>query len=452
MTSLLDLAQKIEKSDVIKGVLPNGADGLKKLRDIEQAVSGAAGMGAQGMQAMLKQATSALGSIQGVMSQFKSLLSQKSSNVPTVPTGSFGTSHEVATSSAQSAILLLVEELNTMTYVKDICELIETSTAPISAFDDHEEFIRRMDNITDILQTLEALDLSHLGVDQIQMLFTRLNLLLVTFNHLPFNYFTTYTTSDIMNAYPRIITSLNFQGIDKGLINLSATTLINTIRDIEVHGAHRYGQYCKGQLSHAADILVEMLNRVWQLNDTEKCIKQAVDAYYPTLHGMLIDKTLTLDKLTALLQKLIDAISSCSASKVLGSPGGSSSSIPQIGSMIDKTMTDYIKKAITDAGKIQEALKKFTKKQAIVEEKRKALEKTVEGGDKTESPAAPKEEEKPEESKPAGSQPGGESTDSKATQPGADTTPADAGGAVGPKRIIIPTEGLPDGDRVKESW
>ena len=389
MGKLLDLAKKIEDSDVIKGVLPKGADGLKKLRDLEEQVSGAAGMGADAMQSMMKQATSVLGSAQSVLSTFSSLLSQTSSKSPTIPTGSYATTHETASATANIALTQLVEELNTMTMVQSICDTIESTINPISAFTDHEEFIRRMDILTKQFQTLEALDISYLGASEINILFDRMNALLLTANQLNVSYFMHYNNHDIITAYPLVIAALSFQGIDKSLINQSATALIKTMKAIAATPNIRYGQFFENQLSHAADILTEMLNRIWTLSATEQCIKDAVDAFYPTLNGMIISKTLTLDNLTSLLQKLIDAISNCSAAKALdGNAGGSSGSIPQIGGMIDKTMSDFIQKGINDIGKVQEALKKFTKKQSILEKKRQMIDDTVAGGNSSESPAA----------------------------------------------------------------
>jgi hypothetical protein len=371
MSSGFDLFTSIANSDQVKDVLPQAAEGLKKLRDLEQAVSSAGQGAADAMQSMMKQAGQALGGLQQVAGMIQQAIGSSSSATPTIPTGSYAASHEQAADATNNGLTQLVDELNTLTTLEAAVSTMLQISGPISAYLDHEEFIRRMDIYSNIYIELASRDLSILGSKEINGLFNAMSIVLTIFDSLDEYFFVHFQISDIVNAHVDIIQSLDFTGLDKGEFNGSATALLDLMFNAP---ATRYGTHCLSQFAHAAAILVDYLNKEWTLDPTAACVKTAVDQFYPELHGMIIDKTMTYATLTALIQKLIDAIDKCAVTKAIGAPMGSSSSIPQIGSMIDSTLSDYIKKAITDEKKVQDAVEKFTKQQTIVQKKKEIIQ------------------------------------------------------------------------------
>ncbi len=386
MSSLIDLVKNIADKDVVKDVLPKAPDGIKKLRDLEEQVgSGGLGQAASAVQQMAKQASSALGSLQSVMSQLSAASSSSGSTAPTTPNGSFDTSHEEAAAATAVALTQLTTELNTITTFDAAMAALDTAAGPFSAFSDHEAFLSRFDVFWNVLDTLANRDLGILNELQTARLFTALDRLLRLWEEVPVDFFVHYSHLGEMTAdFPAIMASLDFTGMDKAGFSEAASSLLVTIGTVIEDTTVRYGETCAEQLAYAAVILAEKMNRVWELDETATCIKDAVTKFYPELEGMLIDpKEITYEELTELLKKLMDAIRACTATKALGAPMGQSSSIPQIGSMIDKSMTDFLQKSILDEGKIKKALEKFTKKQAIVEKKREIINKMHEktGGD-----------------------------------------------------------------------
>jgi hypothetical protein len=371
MSSGFDLFTSIANSDQVKDVLPKAAEGLKKLRDLEQAVSSGGQGAADAIQSMMKQAGQALGGLQQIAGMIQKAVGSSGGSTPSIPSGSYAATHEDAAYSTTVGLTQLVDELNTLTTVEAAITTMLQISVPISAYLDHEEFIKRMDVYSNIYHELSRRDLGVLGSREINDLFNAMCIVLTIFQSLDEYFFVHYHISDIVNAHVTIIQSLDFTGLDKAVFNANATKLIELMLTVDVK---RYGTYNQDQFAHAAAILVKYLNDTWALDPTAQCVKDAVDQFYPELNGMIIDKTMDYTSLTNLIKKLIDAIDKCAVTKAIGAPMGSSGSIPQIGSMIDSTLSDYIKKAITDDKKIQDAVQKFTKQQTIVQKKKEIMQ------------------------------------------------------------------------------
>lgn len=369
----LDGFLKLDGMDKIKNVVPKATEALKKIRDIEEAVNNGTQQASQAAQQMMAKAGEAMGGLQQVMSQLQSVMGSqgRSAAAPTIPTGSMSASHEDAAEAVDQALIDLQTMLNTLQTLESAMAAVDKVTAPITAFRYHEEFLARMAIIDDAFNVLSTYDLSVLGVGSITDLLLGINKAVEILAYVPENYIVDYNLHRMVYAVPTIMTDLNFYGIDLGALSVPATTVMTTLR---AANPLRIGVSYATTLSRAADILEAKLNQEWTLTPTEQCTYDAVHRFYPEFLTLLQRGNITYTELTDLLKRLQDAISACAATKQLGAPMGSSSAIPQIGSMIDSTLKDFISKGINDQGKVKEAVEKFQKRQQIVQQKKDAAD------------------------------------------------------------------------------
>jgi hypothetical protein len=393
LPEIIKLTKQIASGDQIKDVLPKGPEGLEKLRDIEGAVSSAGQQAQQALGQIMSQASAAMGGLQSVMSQMQSIINSggRQSAAPTIPTGSYAATHEEAAAATDQSLENLQEYINTLQTLDAALETLDFCTAPITAFQYHNTFLERMHNISDAYDTLKDYDLSVLGVKEINNLCSGMTRVMGILAAVPEIYIADYNLSKMVYASPRIMEDLYFYGIDIGQIHAAATTLIAALRAAD---PERLGSAYVEQFSYAATILENKLNQEWTLTDSEQCVADAVHYYYPLFLAMLQRGTPpSYKELTDLIKKMMDAITACSATKQLGSPMGSTSNVPQIGSMVDSVLNDFLKKSILDKGKIQELMQKYTKKMNIAEQKRNILKSGM--NDKDESAKGAQADSKP---------------------------------------------------------
>jgi hypothetical protein len=244
-------------------------------------------------------------------------------------------------------------------------------SAPISAFSDHTAFLLRIKAIDNALDTIATHNLSVLTQNEIISYIEGITRIMGILAAVPEEFLVDYNLHRMVYAVPKSFTDLYFYGIDLAILRPSVDPCLLALRSVD---PLRVGASYAATLSRAADILEGKMDQEWTLTDTEECIRAAVLSFYPEFHALLSrrDEPVTYAELTSLVKRLIDAISSCSATKQLGGPQGQSSSIPQIGSMIDSALSDFMSKSIIDEGKMSEAIKKFQKRTQIVQQKLEA--------------------------------------------------------------------------------
>ena len=370
---LLDDFLKIDGVDQIKNVVPKATEALKKIRDIEESAgdSGIGGQAAKAMGQLMQQASAAMGGLQQVMAQLQSITggAGAQSAAPTIPTGSLSASHEDAAAATDQAISDLTDFLNTLQMLEESLAVIDSQSAPISAFSDHTAFLHRIKAIDNALDTISTHDLSILPQAEIILLLQGITKVMGILAAVPEEFIVDYNLHRMVYAVPKSMSDLYFYGLDLSALRPSVNPLLTALRSAN---PKRLGQAYCDQFSRAADILEGKMDQEWTLTPTKQCVYDAVHRFYPEFHALLLRGNVTYDELTDLVKRLIDAISSCAATKQLGGPQGQSSGIPQIGSMIDASLSDFMQKSIVDQGKMSEAIKKFQKRTQIVQQKLEA--------------------------------------------------------------------------------
>lgn len=119
------------------------------------------------------------------------------------------------------------------------------------------------------------------------------------------------------------------------------------------------------------------------IDDITEIINEVCQIIHKDLKLCLEDNTLTKDKLIDIILQILEEIENKGQEKITGSNGSNmmndlSKKLPGLGGNITSTITDYLIKTVLDQTKINDALKKYTKSNMIMNEKENIIKSIFE--------------------------------------------------------------------------
>lgn len=337
-----DLLKQIQKLDGNKsGVFKNAAEVLKKMRDIISMGGGGGSGGMSGMAAGSAVAAAAGGAGSAVMAQALPAEMDKAQDSELYD--ALAEAYRILTSvGAVNRYLTVIDE-----HVVAIVNAPTTATVNLM-------------QLWDTMEHMELEDLQLLPEDVIlHMLKSFLDLIsCISYcsSYLP----AAFALTRIFLPAEQCLDRQDLRGLDKSKISTAFAPLAAAMRGFSAED--EYG------LADCASRFEAAIAAPDLYDEDEQVINEVLAEVSSSVHPHM-----TVAELVALIEKIIKLIAEKNIKKLFGkqpSTDNAASMIPQVGSMVQSTMSQFLPKSDNDKGKIKQALDKFVKNQAIAEKLR----------------------------------------------------------------------------------
>jgi len=357
----------VDKSDVLRmiqqldgnasGIFANAIDMLTRIKAIDGLTSagGIAGM-----------ASSALGQAMAMLSSSSS----SSSSASSAMNDALGSTSDDST--LQDAIDEANRRIEVLTAVDEIITKLNERVNAIVV--DPTTAVDQLTVIELLLDILNSYDLSICSQIQVLEIFQAFRALILTIDYSFLALPTAFPFSQIVIGVDVALDTLDFRGMDRPTLRLSGAPLTAAMRVSKM-------AVLDPALVETADHLDALLLEEDTYDDMEQCVNESINEIISDLTSALHSKNFTIEVLKTFLALLLELLRKKGQDKVFpeGEPsaGNAASFIPQVGSMIQNTVNQFLKRSINDTQKVRQSLDKFAKNHAKHEKKRKIVKEKL---------------------------------------------------------------------------